>query len=231
MMAGHFTMGMIAHQHSKKNTLLFFLVLSQFQDLLWFIFHYFNLEVTGPKDVLNGTIENMSVNMMYSHDLLPQALWLLVVFLIGKYLFKSTKVGFLSLLIVISHFILDFFSGHPHYVFGPSSHEFGLGLYKSNVILAIGIEAVFCLISLMYFFKKERELKIERTNKNKLSIVGVFAFGVIFMLTIAKVSFRDLFNIPVFDLGINTNVPALIITYLTLIACLNYFLSHFKVKN
>ena len=49
------------------------------------------------------------------------------------------------------------------------------------------------------------------------------------MLSIATTSFRELFGIPEFDLGINSNVPTLILTYLGMIAYLNYFVPKFKL--
>ena len=36
------------------------------------------------------------------------------------------------------------------------------------------------------------------------------------MLSIATVSFMELLNLPVFDLGFNTTVPAIIFTYLAM---------------
>ena len=43
------------------------------------------------------------------------------------------------------------------------------------------------------------------------------------MLLIATKSFRELFGIPEFDLGFNTNMPTLIFTYGAMLYCLNYF--------
>ena len=82
-----------------------------------------------------------------------QIFWILVVFLIGKLIFKSSKIGFIGVILILGHFILDFFSGHTHHIFGEESHVVGLGLYATNVYLAIGIEAIFSSLMLWYFFK------------------------------------------------------------------------------
>ncbi|MDG1430660.1 MAG: hypothetical protein P8Q23_03755, partial [Paracoccaceae bacterium] len=84
MIAGHYATALIAHQKFPKGTLLFFLAVSQFQDICWFIFHYLGLEPTGPIDVFDATVANMTVSMMYSHHLLPQVIWAAVVFLLGR---------------------------------------------------------------------------------------------------------------------------------------------------
>jgi hypothetical protein len=172
----------------------------------------------------------MVVDMLYSHDLLPQLFWLAVVFLAGKFLFKSNQIGLVSLALVSIHFILDFFSGHMHHIFGADSMEAGLGLYASNPYLAILIEALFSIVTLWYFFKEEAKNGIIRSTKNRIAIISVFAYGIVFMLIIATKSFRQLFGIPEFDLGFNTNIPTLIFTYGAMLYCLNYFVPKLEMK-
>ncbi len=230
MLAGHYTTALVAYQKYPKGTLLFFLIASQLQDLLWFTFHYLGLELTEPSDVFNTTLSNMAVNMLYSHDLIPLIFWVSLVFLFGKVIFKDTKIGLVGAVLVLGHFVLDFFSGHPHHIFGLETNNVGLGLYATNVFLAIGIEAVATVAMLWYFFKQEAKNGIQRTSKNKASIIGLFIFGIVFMLSIATTSFRQLLNIPEFDLGFNSSVPTLILTYIGMILYLNYFVPKFKIE-
>ena len=229
MLAGHFTTALIAKQKFPKGTLLYFLIISQLQDFLWFVFHYLGIEPTNPSDAFDATLSNMTVDMVYSHDLLPLLIWLIIAFTLGKILFKSTQIGLVSMALVSIHFVLDFFSGHMHHVFGAETMELGFGLYASNPYLAIVIEALFSIVALWYFFKEESKKGIKRTKKNKISIMSVFAYGIIFMLLIATHSFRELFGIPEFDLGFNTNIPTLIFTYGAMLYCLNYFVPKYKI--
>jgi len=230
MLAGHFTTALIAKQKFPKGMLLYFLIISQLQDLLWFTFHYLGLEHTNPIDAFDATLSNMAVDMLYSHDLMPLLIWLPLVFLIGKFLFKSTQIGIVSMVLVLSHFVLDYFSGHMHHLFGADTMEAGLGLYASSPYIAIAIEAVFSIVALWYFFSQEAKKGIIRTMKNRIAIISVFAYGIIFMLLIATSSFRELLNIPEFDLGINTNMPTLIFTYGAMLYCLNYFVPKFTTS-
>ena len=230
MLVGHYSTALLAHQKYPKGTLLYFLVASQLQDLLWFTFHLLGLEVTGPSDVFNTTLKNMTVDMLYSHDLVPQIIWVGIIFLIGKFLFKNNKIGLLGAALVVGHFVLDLFSGHPHHIFGAESQNIALGLYATNPFLAIGVEAVFTLAVLWYYFGQEAKNGIQRTSKNKASIIGLFVFGIVFMLSIATTSFRELLGIPEFDMGFNSNVPTLILTYIGMILYLNYFVPKFEVE-
>ena len=116
-----------------------------------------------------------------------------------------------------------------HHLFGADTLETGLGLYASNPYLAILIEAVFSVVTLWYFFKEETKKGIFRTTKNKIAIISVFAYGIIFVLLIAIKSFRELFDIPEFDLGFNSIIPTLIFTYGAMLYCLNYFVPKFTL--
>ena len=229
MLAGHFTTALIAKQKFPKGTLLYFLIISQLQDFLWFVFHYLGFEPTNPSDAFDATLINMSVDMVYSHDLIPLLVWLIIGFSLGKLLFKSTQIGLVSMALVLIHFVLDFFSGHIHHLFGAETMELGFGLYASNPYLAVAIEALFSIAAIWYFFREEAKKGMIRTTKNKIAIISVFAYGIVFMLLIATHSFRELFNLPVFDLGFNTNIPTLIFTYGAMLYCLNYFLPKFTL--
>ena len=209
---------------------MYFLIISQLQDLLWFTFHYLGLEPTDTSDAFDASLSNIVVDMLYSHDLLPLLFWLAIVFVIGKFIFKSIQIGLVSMALVFAHFVLDFFSGHMHHLFGADTMEAGLGLYASSPYLAIFIEAVFSVGALWYFFREETKKGIIRTTKNRVAIISVFAYGIIFMLFIATRSFRDLLSIPEFDLGFNTNMPTLIFTYGAMLYCLNYNVPKFEVK-
>lgn len=228
MLAGHFTTALIANQKFPKASLLYFLIISQLQDFLWFVFHYLGLEPTNPGDAFDASLINMSVDMVYSHDLLPLLVWLIIGFTLGKLLFKSTQIGLVSMVLVLIHFVLDFFSGHIHHVFGAETMELGFGLYASNPYLAVVIEALFSIVALWYYFKEEAKMGNRRLQSNKIAIISVFAYGIVFMLLIATHSFRELFDLPVFDLGFNTNIPTLIFTYGAMLYCLHYFVSKYK---
>ena len=228
MLAGHFTTALIANQKFPKASLLYFLIISQLQDFLWFVFHYLGLEPTNPSDAFDASLINMSVDMVYSHDLLPLLVWLIIGFTLGKLLFKSTQIGLVSMALVLIHFVLDFFSGHIHHVFGAETMELGFGLYASNPYLAVAIEALFSIVALWYYFKEEAKMGNRRLQSNKIAIISVFAYGIVFMLLIATHSFREFFDLPVFDLGFNTNIPTLIFTYGAMLYCLHYFVSKYK---
>ena len=222
MISGHFATALLAKQRYPKGSLAFFLIMSQFQDFIWFLFHYLDLEPTTPTDVFDATISNMSVVMMYSHHAIPQVVWAVLAFLIGTFLYRSTQIGWVALALCIGHLILDVFSGHAHHVFGQDTPQISLGLYATEIYLALFIEALFVGLVLGYYFKIEAKQGITRTVKNKVLVIGIFIYGLIFILSVAHVSFRELFGIPPLDFGFGTTIPLIIITYVTMSLLLIY---------
>jgi hypothetical protein len=73
---------------------------------------------------------------------------------------------------------------------------------------------------LTYYFRDEAKAGIVRTTKNRAAIIGVFVYGIVFMLSIATVSFRDLFGLPVLNFAFNTTIPTIMLTYIAMTAVL-----------
>ena len=231
MLVGHFSTALVAHRKLPGSSLAFLLIASQLQDILWALFHYAGLEPTTPDDLFATTLQNMTVEMLYSHDLLPQLFWMVLAFGLGKLWCKSTSVALAGAALVLLHFVFDLISGHPHHVFGSDSVDISLGLYASNAYLAILIEAVVTVIAVAYFFRLEARQGIKRTAFNRRAIIGLFIFGIVFMLFIATRSFRDWFGIPEFDLGFNTTMPNLIVTYAAMLFFLLYHVPRVAKEN
>lgn len=222
MIVGHFATAFIAHKHDKKPPLLFFLVISQLQDLLWLIFHYLGLEVTSPTNVLEASFKTIKVDMLYSHDLIPSLFWVLFAFLLGKFIYKSNKTGLIAALLILGHGVLDSLAGFNHHIFGQHTHSIGLGLYDSNIYLALAIETVFTLLVLAYVYRDKFD-HIKENIKSYSILAGVYVYGMVFCLLTAEKSFSELFNLEVIDFGFNTAVPTLAFTYIGMLWLLNKY--------
>jgi hypothetical protein len=96
---------------------------------------------------------NFAIGLLRRRGLIPQFIWLDLIYIVGRTLFKSNQVALISVVILIGHFILDFFSGHMHHIFGQNSMEADLGYYASAPYLAVFIEAIFTAITLWYFLR------------------------------------------------------------------------------
>ncbi|MEM7436923.1 MAG: hypothetical protein AAF436_17345 [Myxococcota bacterium] len=220
MLAGHYATALVAKQKAPKGTLLYFLIASQLPDLLWLGFHYLGLEPTRPDDVLDVSLDRLAVDMIYSHDVLPILLWTALTAGVGYLLFRQLRVVVIGALLVLVHAASDYLGGFPHHVFGPDTPSVGTGWYYTAPYLGVAFEALYCVIFLAWFFYNDAKAGVKRTVSQRATIVGVFVFGVVFMFSVAKTSFRDLFGIPPFDVPFNTVVPAMILTYVPMIVIL-----------
>lgn len=223
MLVGHYTTALIANQKVPKGSLLYFLVLSQLPDLLWIVFHYLGLEETTPDNISAVSLDTLMVDMIYSHDLLPILIWMLLAFIVGRIVFKDKKVGIAGSILIGVHALVDYIGGYPHSVFGPDTISVGTGLYYSHPYLAVAFEALFTIAVLVWFFNNEKDMEVKRTINNKRGIIGIFAFGVLFMFSVADLSPAEAFGFDPPDFLTNSAIPSLLVTYLLFIYLINKF--------
>ena len=217
MLAGHYATALVAKQKAPKGTLLYYLIASQLPDLLWLVFHYLGLEKTHPDDVLDARLDQFAVDMIYSHDVLPILFWTAATAGVGYLLFKQRRVAVVGALLVLVHAASDYIGGFPHHVFGPETAAVGTGWYYTAPYLAVTFEALYSGIFLAWFFYNDAKAGVKRSAGQKATIVGVFVFGVLFMFSVAKTSYRELFDIPPMDVPFNTVIPSMILTYVPMI--------------
>lgn len=218
MMAAHYAAGLVAHQRVPRGCLLFYLIVSQLLDLLWIVFHFLGLEHTEPRHVWDTSLTRLDVQMIYSHDLLPVIGWCFVVFALGWWLFSDRRVGIAAAVLVAVHAATDYVAGFPHNVFGPGSPAVGTGLYYTNVFAAIAFEAVFASVALWLYFGTDAANGRPWTRAGMLAMSGLFAFGVVFLLSVADRSLRDVLGFKPIDFPVATGVPILAVIYSAMIA-------------
>ncbi|WP_412067806.1 hypothetical protein [Rubrivirga sp. IMCC43871] len=221
MIAGHFATALLADQHAEGRRFPaslsgWFIVVSQIPDLLWFVFHFLGLEPTEPLDLFDTTLQSLSVEMAFSHHLVPILGWTLLLGVLGAVLFQSRRVGLATAALVGVHALMDYLSGHPHHLFGADTAEIGLGLYDSAPYVAIAIEAVITVALALAFFREERRRGVVRSAVSRRAIIGVLAFGIVFLVSTATTSMREMLGLPAFDLPFGTTVPTLALTYLSM---------------
>lgn len=229
MLAGHFSTALIAKQKAPIGSLIFFLTVSQLPDLLWLVFHFLGLEHTEPTNLLDVSLSKLTVQMIYSHDVLPTIAWAGICYLLGLLIFKNQRVALLSATLIFLHALTDYIAGYPHNIFGVDSMEIGSGLYYSHPYLAVLFEFVFSLITLLWFFATEKKNNVQRSKSSRNWIIGIFTFNILFMLSIADLSTRELMAEMGVDFsaepGFQTTIPILFIVYISYIYFINKYAS------
>jgi hypothetical protein len=221
MLAGHFASALVARQRTTARRfpgalLGWYLVVSQAPDLLWLSFHYLGLEPTQPGDLFDVTLQTLSVDMVFSHDLVPIAGWAILFGVLGAVVFKDRRVGLATVVLIGLHALTDYLGGYPHHVLGPETATVGTGLYLTAPFVAIALEAVYTVGFVGWFLAEERRRGSLRSAGNRQALVGLFVFNIVFMTSIAATSMREWFGLPELALPFGTTVPTLAVTYLSM---------------
>lgn len=218
MLAGHYATALVAQQRAPSrrfpaSLLAWYLAVSQLPDLLWLVFHALGLEPTRPTDLFDVTLQGLSVNMMFSHDLVPILGWAVLFGILGGFVFRDRRVGLATVGLVGLHALTDYLGGYPHHVFGPNTPVVGTGLYITLPFLAIALEAVYIVVFVGWFLRDERRRRVVRAPGNRRAIIGLFVFNLAFLASIAVTSMREWFGLPAFALPFETAIPSLVVTY------------------
>ena len=219
MLAGHYATALVAQQRAPTRRfpaylLAWYLAVSQLPDLLWLLFHTLGLEPTQPTDLFDVTLQDLSVEMMFSHDLVPIMGWSVLFGVLGAVFFRDLRVGLATVALVGLHAVTDYLGGYPHHVFGPDTPVIGTGLYLTLPYLGIALEAVYIVVFVGWFLRDERRRGVKRAPCNRRAIIGLFVFNIVFLASIAVTSMRDWFGLPAFTLPFDTTIPSLVVTYI-----------------
>ena len=128
MIVGHFATALVATEKAPKAPFWWLLVASNIADFVMVVLVAIGIETMVPSSMFEATLENLRVDMTYTHDLLPALLWTLGVGAIGYGLTRDTTTAIWSAVLVAFHEICDLVSGFYHYVFTPGSPRVGLAL-------------------------------------------------------------------------------------------------------
>ena len=220
MIAGHFATALLAKQKAPTGHIVFFLLISQLPDLLWFAFHFLGIEPTTPGNPMTATLQTIAVDMTYSHDLLPVMGWTLLSALLGFAIFKSWRVAVAAGALIVVHSICDAISGHAHFLFGPESQQLALGLYKSAPYVAIAIDALFTLVVVGIVVFTDAKAGIKRGRKAYGVWAAVFIGAILMLASSATQSMSTVLGVNALDVLANAFVPLTVVTYLCMLAAL-----------
>lgn len=218
MLAGHYATALVAQQRAPSRQfpaylLAWYLAVSQLPDLLWLVFHTLGLEPTRPTDLLDVTLQDLSVDMMFSHDVVPIVGWAVLFGILGAVVFRERCVGLATVALAGLHALTDYLGCYPHHVLGPETPVVGTGLYLTLPYLGIALEAVYIVFFVGWFLRDERRRGVVRSPGNRRAIIGLFVFNLAFLASIAVTSMREWFGLPEFALPFNTTIPSLVVTY------------------
>jgi hypothetical protein len=179
MFVGHFAVAIAAKKAAPRAKLGTLVMAAQWLDLLWPIFLLFGLEQVRPAPGITRFTPFDFVSYPYTHSLAAVIGWAIllggVYFVIRRDLRAAGVIG----LLVVSHWVLDWFTHRPDLPLYPGGPKVGLGLWNSIAATLIVEILLFVAGSAVY-------LKLTRA-KDKIGSVGLWSF-LIFLLAMYFVS-------------------------------------------
>jgi len=181
MFIGHYGVGLAAKKLDNRPSLGTLFFASQFIDLLWPIFLLLGVEKVA---IDPGNTAFTPLNFIYypfSHGFVSVLIWA-VLFGAVYYAFrKKIKTSLLLGGLVLSHWILDFFTHRPDLPLLFGNHlKVGLGLWNS-VILSILVEGSIFIIGAYLYFKATRA----ENKKGQIGLWSLLIFlGIVYVMNV-----------------------------------------------
>ena len=176
MFIGHFGLAFAAKKISKRGSLGTYIIAAQFLDLLWPMLLIRDIEKVAIEP---GNTAFTPLNFLYypySHSLVFTLIWAISFGIFYLLVTKDKKTSLLIGVLVLSHWILDFFTHRPDLPLSPWSNEkVGLGLWN-NPMATIIIEVIMFVGGALLYIRATHA-------KNLTGTISLWAF-IIFMLVI-----------------------------------------------
>lgn len=198
MIMGHYVTALIPYAYDSNRKIApfwLFLLLPQLADFLMLAFVFMGYESISPENFFKVSFMNMQAEMHFSHDILPLALTAVIVSAIVGLLFKSKRLFFIALGLMLLHEVLDMLVGFKHFLSPNHTQAFGLGLYNTMPILGIAFEAIFCILILSWYLRKRERLGYPLKTSAKIILWGTLVGTTIAMTLIAKVPLASLISL------------------------------------
>ncbi len=181
MLAGHLAVALALKPVEKRLNLGLLVFAAFFADFLLGILVLLGVEqVHVPEDF--SSLHYLTFTFPYSHGLVSNLLWAALAFGLVKVLWKqpgSTKAGLVMAAAVFSHFILDWLVHIPELpVLGTASPLLGLGLWRTDLNLALGLETGLVVVGTLVYLATAGGLSPAR----RYGLIGVV--GLVTALTI-----------------------------------------------
>jgi membrane-bound metal-dependent hydrolase YbcI (DUF457 family) len=152
---GHFALGFAAKRVVPRVPLAMLFVAAQLADLLWPVLVALGIEVVRIDPGNTAFTPLDFVSYPYSHSLLLLAVWAVLLGVIYGRIANNERAFVVLVLLVLSHWVLDFVTHRPDMPLYPGGPKVGLGLWNS-VPATIAVEVTMYVVGCWIYFQSTR---------------------------------------------------------------------------
>jgi len=189
MIAGHYAAALLPAAHKTRGPFWLYLLASQIPEFLWLVLAVVGVEPTLPASILDATFQNISVDMRFSHNLVPALIQAVITGAIVMLFLRSAPAALWCASLVVVAVICDYLVGFSHQIMWYASPEIGLNSYKHFPYAAIGMELAFAWICLAYFKWKRQDLDF--SPRKWILLYAAFTIGILAWMPAARIPLRQ----------------------------------------
>jgi len=193
MIVGHYAASLLPRSVLGDRCPYWLLLLcAQVPEFLWLLLSLAGVERPHPDSMLDATFQNLSVSMVYSHNLVPALLQAALVFAIVLAVARKRDVAAWCAGLVVVHVLCDYLVGFEHQLLGPASPSIGLDSYRRFARAAILLELAFSIGLVFVYHAMEARRGRAVPLRRQIALHAAFAVGVLMWLPAASVPLRAL---------------------------------------
>jgi LexA-binding, inner membrane-associated putative hydrolase len=181
MFVGHFAVALAAKRAAPRAKLGTLVMAAQWLDLLWPIFLLLGLEQVRPAPGITRFSPFDFVSYPYTHNLAAVVGWAVLLSGIYFLLRRDQRTACVIGVLVVSHWILDWFTHRPDLPLYPSGPKVGLGLWNS-VAATLIVELLIFAVGINTYLKATRA-------KDRTGTLALWGFLIILLLLYVASSF------------------------------------------
>jgi len=192
MIVGHYATALVATEKAPRAPFWWLLIASNLADFVMLVLVVVGIESMEPSSMFDATLENLRVDMTYSHDILPALGWTVGVGAFAFVIWRDMPTAIWSAILVAFHEVCDLVSGFDHYIFTEESPRLGLALYTNAPELALAIEAALGIACVWWFTRSRAQRSAPISSWGKRWLYALVILGPLAQLPNARTSMSEL---------------------------------------
>jgi hypothetical protein len=192
LIVGHYAAALLPYSRLRRSGAPFWLLLlcANIPEFLWLALALAGVEAPTPPSMLDATFQNLKVDMIFSHNLVPGLIQAAVTGLAVLAVYRRRDLALWGAFLVIFHVLCDYVVGFEHQVLGKDSPVVSLDSYARFPHLAIFIELAFSVGCVFLYHRSEARQGRVIPARRQLLLYAVFILGVSVWLPTATLPLR-----------------------------------------
>jgi membrane-bound metal-dependent hydrolase YbcI (DUF457 family) len=191
VIVGHYAAALIPYSRLKQYPFWLLLLCANVPEFLWLLLALAKVEAPSPSSLLDASLQNLHVDMIYSHNLVPGVVQGAVVAILVYLWFRNRTLALWCGFLTLFHVLCDLVVGFSHQLLGRNSPRVSLNSYGSMPLVAIAIELAFSIACVCWYQISEKRRGRRLPRKQLAALYAVFIIGVAAAIPTATLSVRE----------------------------------------